>query len=132
MTIGSAGFIELVSSKLKLKGRQIRFKNFFNLGGPSYADTQVVFINLPEGIGSAGGGAERLNNQMILWVHGFGKEGPDSPPPTGKVKVELVTTVFPHRLRAKTATPEKIAEYLADFINKVVDEVEPKFTHTKI
>ena len=45
--------------------------------------------------------------------------------------MELSNSVFPrtyHR-RAKTASPEKAASYVASFINKVAAENEPSYTH---
>ena len=80
-----------------------------------------------------GGGAEAENNRMLFSIKGFGKETPHSPPPTGKVKIEMMTSSLPreHKLRGRTGTPAQVAKYLADFLNKVVKEVEPKFTHTK-
>ncbi len=128
---GSEDFIKLLESLLRLDGRQVRLINKSTLGGLSYADVYVNFINLPAGIGGAGGGAEAENNRMSFWVRGFGKDDPHAPPPSGKVKVEHHTSALPreYRLRAKTGTPSQIAKYLADFLNRVVKEVEPRFTH---
>lgn len=44
-----------------------------------------------------------------------------------------MTSTLPreYALRAKTGTPSQVAQYLAIFINKVVQEVPPKFTHTR-
>jgi hypothetical protein len=131
---GSEEFIKMVESHLKLDGRQISFDNVNRFGGVRYGTVHVNFINLPKGVGGAGGGAEAENNRMLFSVEGFGEETPHSPPPTGKVRVELrVRALFPdqYKLRAKSGTPAQVAKYLADFLNKVVKEVEPKLTHSK-
>lgn len=121
------GFVELLNSQLKLDGRQVKIR----AEDMSRDDSVYVnFINLPSGVGGAGGGAEAENNRMSFWVHGFPKDGAAS---KGTVKVEMSNSALPreYKLRGKTGTPEQIAKYLSDFINKVVKEVEPSFTHTK-
>lgn len=130
---GSEEFIKAVEAHLNLQGRQIRFDNVSKLAGTRYDTVFVNFINLPKGIGGAGGGAEAENNRMLFSIGGFGRETPHSPPPTGKVKIEMLVSAMPreYRLRGRTGTPAQVAKYLADFLNKVVKEVEPKFTHTK-
>lgn len=131
--MGSAEFVDYLRSLLDIGDRQIRLENYSRLGD-TYADVYVNFINLPEGIGGAGGGAEAENNRTSFWIYGFDKSDPHASAPRGKVKVVLSNTTLPreHRLRAKTAPPEKIAQYLANFLNKVVREVEPRFTHTRM
>lgn len=111
--------------------RQVKTKNESHLGGTRYDSVFVNFVNLPKGYGHGGGGAEGENNRMTFWVEGFGRDSPDAPPPTGKVKVEMRTSAMPRALnmRAKTGTPEKIAEYLASYLNKIAAEVEPRYTH---
>jgi len=130
---GSEEFIKMVESHLNLQGRQIKFDNVSKLAGVRYDTVFVNFINLPKGVGSAGGGAEAENNRMAFSIKGFGKETPHSPPPTGKVQVEHRLSAMPreYRLRGKTGTPAQVAKHLADFLNKVVKEVEPRYTHTK-
>lgn len=129
---GSEDFIKMVESQLKLDGRQVKFNNLSKLAGPNYSTVYINFINLPSGVGGAGGGAEAENNRMMFSVDGFGKEDPHAPPPTGKVKIEMRVSALPreYKLRGKTGTPSQVAKYLADFINKVVKEVEPHLTHT--
>lgn len=129
---GSEEFIKMVESHLNLDGRQVTFDNVSRLGGSRYDTVFVNFINLPKGVGGAGGRAEAENNRMLFSIEGFGKETPHSPPPTGKVKIELRVSALPreYKLRGKTGTPAQVAKYLADFLNKVVKEVEPKFTHS--
>lgn len=132
---GSDDFIEAVKSQLKIKDRRVRFNNKSTLGGLSYADVIINYINLPTGVGSAGGGAEAENNRMLFFVEGFGKETPHTPPPRGKVRIRQEINMVTDRsknLRAKTGTPEQIAKYLADYLNKIAAEVEPRFTHTKV
>jgi hypothetical protein len=131
--MGSGEFINLLMSLLSIKDRRVQCSNHSTIGGISYSAVYVNFINLPKDIGSAGGGAEAENNRSSFWIRGFGKESPESVPPTGKVKIEQANTVLPRemRMRSKTASPEKIAEYLANYLNKVVKEVEPNFTHSK-
>ena len=117
---------------LKLGDRHLTIRVQNSLGGPQHGSSQYVkLINLPKGIGEAGGGAEAENNRMSFWVEGFTTNG--GSPKSGKVKVEMATSALPreYRLRAKTGAPAVIAKYLADFINKVVAEVPPHFTHTR-
>ena len=132
---GSEEFIKAVESHLKLDGRQISFDNVnqFAPRGKQYEMVQVLFTNLPTGVGSAGGGAEAMNNRMIFSIEGFGGETPNSPPPTGKVKLEQRVSFLPraNNLRGKTGTPAQVAKYLADYLNKIVKEVEPRLTHTR-
>ncbi len=131
-------FIAQLKAQLNLQGRQV----WFNCTTGS-RDTMTVFINLinlPEGMGSAGGGAERENNRILFSVDGFSANLDDPQPPTEKVKMQvlILSVTDDHaertelrKFRGKTATPEKIAKYLADFINKVVEEISPRFTHSK-
>lgn len=132
---GSEEFIKMVESNLDLDGRQISFDNIngFAPKGKQYTMVHVQFVNLPTGVGSAGGGAEAMNNRMTFSIEGFGGETPNSPPPTGKVKLEQRVSFLPraNNLRGKTGTPSQVAKYLAAYLNKVVKEVEPKFTHTR-
>jgi hypothetical protein len=125
---GSEEFIKAVESHLNLQGRQIRFDNESRLAGNRYDSVFVNFYNLPTGHGRGGGGAEAENNRMSFVIEGFGKETPHSPPPIGKVKIEMRVSALPreYRLRGKTGTPAQVAKYLADFLNNVVKNVEPK------
>jgi len=86
----------------------------------------INLVNLPKGVGGAGGGAEAENNRMM-----FSVRFPDNP--ADKVKVEQTVSRMDrkYKMRAKSGHPAQVAKYVADFINKVVKEVEPKFTHTK-
>lgn len=131
-TGGSEEFVKALESQLKLEDRHISISNKSTLGGTSYASVTIHFINLPTRV--PGRGAEAENNRVTLMVEGFGKETPNTPPPTGKVKVKMLVSALPreYNLRAKTGTPSQVAKYVADFLNKVVKEVEPRFTHTKV
>lgn len=124
-------FIELFESLLDVEDRQVRCRN----------DADMVFVNffnLPSGVGGAGGGAEGENNRMMFVVSGFdgflySGSSYAKPPANGKLRVELSVSAFPRamNLRAKTAAPEKIAEYLAAHINRIAATVPPRFTHTR-
>jgi hypothetical protein len=97
---------------------------------PLQSAVHVNFINLPEERHKQkrGGGAESENNRMMFSVHGFGEDETVS---VDKVKIEHPVCGIPHRpaLRGKTASPEKVAEYLARYINDVAAQVPPDFTH---
>lgn len=88
----------------------------------------IDFVNLPEGRHSEkrGGGAESENNRLRFTISGFDV---DESTPVNKLKVELSTSVFPERLRSKTASPEKIAAYVAEHLNEVASAHEPNYTH---
>lgn len=138
MTGGVVEFAELLKSLVDTQGRSLFVRTEHRLGGPAnyFKSAYVNFVNLPEEIVArkAGGGAEAQNNRMSFWVEGFNGSDPHAPPPTGKVKVEMRTSALPREywLRAKTGKPGAIAHYLADFLNKVVREVPPKYTHTRV
>lgn len=137
MAGGVVEFAELLKSLVDTQGRYLFVRTEHRLGGPShyFESAYVNFVNLPEEVVASrqGGGAEAENNRMSFWVEGFNGSDPNAPPPTGKVKVSLQTSALPreYRLRAKTAPPGAIAQYLADFLNKVVREVPPKYTHSQ-
>jgi len=136
LTGGSAEFMEGLRSLLDVGDRQVRMRGESLLGGPAhhYEMVHVNFINLPTGIGGAGGGAEAENNRMSFLIEGFHGADPHAPPPRGKVKIEHRVSALPreYKLRGKTGTPQQIARYLADFLNRVAREVPPDFTHTKM
>lgn len=129
--VSANGFVTLLESLLRLDGRRVVVKNK-SIG--TYNMVSVTLINLPQGVGGAGGGAEAENNRLSFSIWGFDQQDPSAPAPDGKVKVEQTVSALPreYKLRSKTAPPSAIAKYLADFINKVVKEVAPKFTHTKM
>lgn len=89
----------------------------------------VNYINLPKGVGSAGGGAEAENNRASFWIRGFKADDV----PVSKLRVEMSNSVFPRtlKMRTKTASQGAIAKYLTEFLGKIAREVPPKFTHTE-
>lgn len=103
-----------------------------DVGGIAPGHIIVQYINLPKGIGGAGGGAEAMNNRLLLTVDGFHRSDIDAPAP-GKVSVKMLSSSLPRdmKLRGKTAAPAVIAKYIADFLAKVAREVPPNYTHTK-
>lgn len=133
---GAADFEGLLRSALRFAPSRARVtvRHEHRLGGPKhfYESVYVNFVNLPEGAGGGGGGAEAENNRMSFWIHGFYGAEPHASPPSGKVKIEHANSALPreYRLRGKSGKPEVIAKYLADFLNRVVVEVPPRWTHT--
>jgi hypothetical protein len=97
---------------------------------PLQSQVFINFINLPEARyrQERGGGAENENNRMMFAISGFDTE---ETTPVAKVKIEHSVSSFPRKysLRGKTASPEKIAVYLADFVNNVAAENAPNLTH---
>ena len=91
----------------------------------------VNFINLPEERHrqKRGGGAESENNRMLFTVEGFGEHEEDPSAPKLKVEQSVHGLFEFRRMRTKTASPEKIAEYLAGYINEVAETIPPNFTH---
>ena len=103
-------------------------KGFTNRPGSS--NIAVNFINLPRERHQQrrGGGAESENNRMLFWISGFNEDPSD---PVDKIKIEQsVNSIRGARnLRAKTASPDKIAIYLAKYINEIAESVPPNLTH---
>lgn len=95
--MGSAEFTDYLRSLLEIGDRQVRFDpaSRFAPAHRRFEDLYVHFVNLPEGLGGAGG-AEAENNRMMFIVHGFGGESPSAPPPSGKVKVKMSVSAL-HR-----------------------------------
>lgn len=92
------------------------------LGGHNMAF--INFYNLPR---EKARGALGENNRMLFSIEGFDKKDPNVPAP-GKVKITQRINALDRKwnLRAKTATPQAILDYLETFLKKVVAEVEPK------
>ncbi len=109
---------------LNLRGRHI-FTRPVNGKDGSFGRVYINFINLPEHVckNRLGGGAEAENNRTSFWVHEAAN---------GKIKVELSNTTLPRSFvfRGKTASPEIIYRYVSDFLNHVVANCEPNYTHT--
>lgn len=128
MTLSANQFIELLKSCLAdLDDRYVSFGNK-SLG--TYDIVSVTLINLPLNARPEGGGAEAMNNRVLLFVNGFDRSNPDASTPSGKVEVKIGTSALPRdtRLRAKTAAPEVVAKYVADYFKKIAREVPPRFT----
>ena len=95
----------------------------------TYPDSRQIFINLinlPESVCQAnrGGGAEMGNNREMLIVLQVGEKL--------SVRQSIRCYNSPFKLRGKTASPEKIAEYVAAHLNKIVAEVKPNYTHSNL
>jgi hypothetical protein len=122
-------------SPLVIESRFVKadFSNRFS-ERPRSASVTVNFFNLPEARvrQRRGGGAEGENNRQLFMVWGF---EPDASAPVDKVKLEQsINGIGGHsgwapKLRSKTASPEKIAAYLAKYISDVAAAHEPNFTH---
>jgi hypothetical protein len=117
-------FVKEFEKHLNIGDRQVK-TGISTLGGPNRPSVHIRFVNLPKGVGGAGGGAEAENNRMSFMTH-----FPTSP--ADKIKVEQIVSAMDrkYRMRAKSGHPAKVAKYLADYINRIAKEVEPKFTHT--
>lgn len=141
---GSKDFCEYLQAQLQLQGRLVRCEYESQLGGRFVGETYeprtdtvfVHFYNLPiERVKEKrGNGAEAENNRMLFCVEGFAKFDPHGEPPKGKVKLETLVSMLDrkYKLRGKTDTPAKVAAYLATFLNKVVKQVPPNYTHERM
>lgn len=127
--MSATAFIELISS-LQPADRQTRIRFDPSLAGERGGGSVYVnFINLPPGIGGAGGGAEAENNRASFHVRGFAH---DPTIPVSKVKVEQSNNVFRRTVpfRARTGSPEVVARHISAYLANVVATVPPHFTHT--
>lgn len=117
LSVFDAEFLKLRTTDEVLRTRQYRQSR--------YNSIFINFFNLPTGHdGYGGGGAEVENNRMMFLIE-VAKDG--------KLKIQETVSALPrtHRLRTKTASPEKLVAYLGDFLRKVIAEVPPNFTHSK-
>jgi hypothetical protein len=104
--------------------------------GPGRGSLIINFINLPEERHRQrrGNGAESENNRQLFMVWGF-DETPESP--VSKVKIEQSINglnmsssgSFVQKMRTKSGSPDKVASYLAKYINDVADKFPPYYTH---
>jgi hypothetical protein len=128
MEILNACLSPLVDSERTVMARFSTTKGFTNR--PSQSSVLVNFYNLPENRvkEGRGGGAEATNNRMLFSIHGF-DEAADVP--VAKVRVEQLITLGRGMkiLRTKNGSPDKIALYLAKYINEIAEAVAPNFTH---
>ena len=134
-----AGLSPLVSGERTVIARFKSSRGYTNR--PLQSSIAVNFINLPEARHAQrrGGGAESENNRMLFMIDGFGEDESES---VEKVVIEQRVNGLgdpwgiggerisrPKPLRKKTARPEKIAEYLANYLNDVAANVPPNLTH---
>jgi hypothetical protein len=129
-------FLEILDSTLSplVDGERTVIANFKSSRDftvlPGRSSMAVNFINLSQDRHRErrGGGAESENNRMLFWISGFNEDPSD---PVDKIKIEQsVNSIRGTRnLRAKTASPDKIAIYLAKYINEIAESVPPNLTH---
>ena len=114
-------FLEDLAQMLDVGDRFVRATADDKFG---HSSVYVRFVNLPKAVVERreGGGAEAENNRATFVI---------LPAKGGKVQIEELGSVFVKRLRKKTATPDKIAKYLAAHLKDIVTDVEPRFTHTR-
>jgi uncharacterized Zn finger protein (UPF0148 family) len=133
-TGGAADFEAMLRRYASIGDRHLWVEHEHRLGGPShyYESVYVNYVNLPTGIGGAGGGAEAENNRLLFKIDGFHGADPHAPPPRGKVKVDMLVSALPreYSFRAKTGSPEVIAKYLGAYLTRIATEVPPNYTHT--
>lgn len=130
-----AGALASLLSPLVLDGRYVLADETPHLGpeGPGRASVTVTFVNLPlERVRQRrGGGAESENNRMLFMVRGF-NAGPTSAEGVERVQVEQLVNHVGDRsenMRKKTGTPERVAEYLAEYVNRMAASHKPRLTH---
>lgn len=114
-SMGSDDFVAAVRAKASLGQGYLVTKTMSRIGGTRYDMATIAFYNVSKELGKGGGGAVAMNNRLLMFVEGFGT-GENEPSPTGKVKfdigaAELLSRPLPRR---KTATPERMVDYVAD------------------
>ena len=129
-------FLEILGSSLSplvdrermVIGRFKSSKGFTNRPGSS--NMAVDFINLSQARHKErrGGGAESENNRMMFWISGF-NEDPSDPVDKIRIKQSVNGVQGSKSMRTKTASPDKIAIYLAKYINETAESVPPNLTH---
>lgn len=120
----SKQFAEKLESLVDTQGKVLAINNW-NRFSRTYDDVSVAFVGLAP---KQCGGAAEMNNRCVFWIEGFGKELGQEPP-RGRVKVTMrvqgpAAYKAGLKMRAKTAKPERVAEYLAQFINELA-QIEP-------
>lgn len=117
-------FVKEFEKNLHVGDRQVK-ASISTLGGSERPSVHIRFVNLPKGIGGAGGGAEAENNRMSFMTH-----FPTNP--AEKIKIEQIVNHLgrQYNMRAKSGHPAKVAKYVADYLNRIAKEVPPKYTHT--
>ena len=140
MSASTNDFITILQESLSqlVHAERTVYANFKSSRGfttrPGQSSVAVQFYNLPESRvrQRRGGGAEAENNRMMFWIHGFDE---DSQIPVAKVKVEQSVNGIesPGRrapnMRSKSGSPDKIAAYVAEYINEIAEQFEPNYTH---
>jgi predicted RNA binding protein YcfA (HicA-like mRNA interferase family) len=139
-----AEFEKTLRARAKIEGRLLKVRE--GAGAPRSTALPMtghtVFVNyynLPEDLARSAGvvivpaamQAQAENNRMSFVVTDRGNSfyGENAPPP-GKVRIKQAVSALPRefKLRAKTGTPEQIAQYLGAFLSKVADQVWPRYT----
>ena len=102
--------------------------------GPGRGSLTINFINLPllRYMQRRGGGAEAENNRQLFMVWNF-NEDPESQVTQVKLEQSIngigSSGAWAPKLRAKTGSPDKVAAYLAKYLNDVAAKFEPNYTH---
>lgn len=130
-------FIDLFKSLLTplVKQRTVLTSYFAGYGHDRNGGSVTInFINLPleRHMQRRGGSAESENNRQLFQVWGFGKTTE-----TGVDKIKIEQSInsigfmgtWASSMRGKTAMPEKVAVYLAKYINETAAKFEPYLSH---
>jgi hypothetical protein len=123
--LSRAQFIERLQSKVKMNGRVLNVS-------PDRGDYSDLFVNLYNASEADAHGADAENNRQAFVIEGFDRKDQDQA--VVKVKVSLRLNHIggdragreKSNMRAKTGTPAKIADYLAEHISRIVSEFEPR------
>lgn len=126
LTIGE--FVELLRKKIDPKDRVLKIEGD-GTGSMRSGQVFVQLYNIPK---SENKGTNADNNRWMWVIEGFDRKNPDVKAVKVKVEESINGAPFSERskwkLRAKSATPEQIADYLSKHIHKVIAEVEPKLS----
>ena len=133
---GATEFLDILNSNLSplVDRKRTVIATFKSSKGftilPDRSNIAVNFINLPQERHKErrGGGAESENNRMLFWISGF-NENPSDPVDRIKIEQSVNSIRGSRNMRAKTASPDKIALYLARYINETAGSVPPNLTH---
>ena len=127
-TMDNAAFVEAVRAKARLGVGHLRISTECPIVRGRRDMVTISFYNVPHEAGKVAGGAVAMNNRLLMFVDGFARDG--GPPPTGKVKfevgaAELLSGAGRKRPRGKTASPEKVADYVAKIVTEA-SELKPR------